>query len=303
MTHTETYDVAKLGSLTNQIMAGVEKRFLQYGHRPSSTHWEGLRAVAENIEAQALGTAEPKFYLSSLPTGMGKTTVVAEGAKALISDPAYEQVGIVVFVNQLNQIPRLIEETGVTKDQFAVRTGVDNKALNALGRNHANAQVLFTTQQKLPHLLRYRKNFSDIPFFKFRGTSRQVRIWDEAILPAEPLTFTAKQIEEVAYRLAEIGQKQAGAMLRTWLEKLLPFAPSGCIVEIPPFILEMELGVLDKIKDESDSFRTMLWMQGQQVRVHQDAFSGATTISYRGAAKRICTDLGSRCERLASAHL
>ncbi len=31
MTHTETYDVAKLGSLTNQIMAGVEKRFLQYG--------------------------------------------------------------------------------------------------------------------------------------------------------------------------------------------------------------------------------------------------------------------------------
>jgi hypothetical protein len=156
MTHTETYDVAKLGSLTNQIMAGVEKRFLQYGHRPSSTHWEGLRAIAENIEAQALGTAEPKFYLSSLPTGMGKTTVVAEGVKALISDPAYEQVGIVVFVNQLNQIPRLIEEIGVSKDQFAVRTGVDNEELNSLGRNdHPNAQVLFTTQQKLPHLLRY----------------------------------------------------------------------------------------------------------------------------------------------------
>src|SRR5689334_13291568 len=99
MTHTETYDVAKLGSLTelgsltHQIMAGVEKRFLQYGHSPSSTHWEGLRAIAANIQAQALGTAEPKFYLSSLPTGMGKTTVVAEGVKALISDPVYNQVG------------------------------------------------------------------------------------------------------------------------------------------------------------------------------------------------------------------
>jgi hypothetical protein len=286
MTQTDTYDVAKLGSLTNQIMVGV-KRFLQYGHRPSSTHWEGLRAIAENIEAQASGTAKPKFYLSSLPTGMGKTTVVAEGVKALISDPQYKRVGVVLFVNQLNQIPRLIEDIVVSKDQFAVRTGVDNDELNSRGRSdHAYAQVLFTTQQKLPHLLRYRKNFSEMPFFQYGGSARQVRIWDEAILPAEPLTFTAKQIEEVASRLTEIKQHRASALLRTWLEKLLPVAPSGCIVEIPTFILEMELGVLDKLKNESDLFRNMLWMAGQQVGVHQDDYSGPTTISYRETLPR-----------------
>jgi Phage integrase family len=30
-------------SLTDQIMAGLERRFLQYGHRPSPAHWKGLR--------------------------------------------------------------------------------------------------------------------------------------------------------------------------------------------------------------------------------------------------------------------
>jgi hypothetical protein len=268
--------------LADPIMVGVEQRFLQYGHRPSRRHWKGLRAIAETIEPQAVGTAKPKFYLSSLPTGMGKTTVVAEGVRALVSDPAYERVGAVLFVNQLNQIPRLIEETRLREDQFPVRTGVGNVELNSLGRgDHANAQVLFTTQQKLPHLLRYKKNFSEIPFFKYQGSPRRVRIWDEAILPAEPLTLKAREIEEVASRLTQIKQHQAGAVLRMWLQKELPFDSSDSVVEVPTFILEMEVGVLDKLKDESDAFHNLLWMSGQEVRLHRGSHAGETTISYR----------------------
>jgi hypothetical protein len=160
-----------------------------------------------------------------------------------------------LFVNQLTQIPRLIEETGLSNDQFAVRTGVGNVELNSLGRSdHPNAQVLFTTQQKLPHLLRYQKNFSEILFFKYRGSPRQVRIWDEAILPAEPLTLNAKEIEEVASRLTQLKQHHASDMLRNWLQNQLRLAPSDSTVEVPTFILQMEVGVLDKLKDESRCF-------------------------------------------------
>ena len=227
-------------SLTDQIMVGLNRRFLEYGHRPSPTHWDGLRAIAATIEAQALGTAEPKFYLSSLPTGMGKTTAVAEGVKALVSNPAYADVGVVVFVNQLDQIRRLIGDMDLSDEQYSVRTGIANSDLNALGRDdHANAQVLFTTQQKLPHLLRYQKNFPDIAFFKFRGASRRVRIWDEAILPADPLTFTSKQFEEVALSLDKIGQYVAGTRLREWTAKELPLFSSGSLIEMPPLVLEL----------------------------------------------------------------
>ncbi len=278
----EAADAPDQSSLTDRIMVGLERRFLQYGHRPSPAHWKGLRAIAATIEAQALGTAEPKFYLSSLPTGMGKTTTVAEAVKALVSDPTCKQIGVVLFVNQLNQIPRLIGEMELNDDQFAVRTGVDNENLNALGLNdHANAQVLFTTQQKLPHLLRYRKNFSEMPFFKFRGAPRQVRIWDEAILPAEPLTFTVKQFEEVAVSLTKIGQHGASARLHDWALKQLPLFASGSITEMPSLIPELNWEALKKLEQENDLLRNVVWMSGQDVRLHKDDFSGATTISYR----------------------
>jgi hypothetical protein len=88
MTMAEAADAPDQSSLTDQIMVGLKGHFRKYGHRPSAAHWKGLRAIAATIEAQALGTAEPKFYRSSLPTGMGKTTAVAESVKALVSNPA-----------------------------------------------------------------------------------------------------------------------------------------------------------------------------------------------------------------------
>jgi len=287
MTQSDAADVPGGSTLTDQIMVGVERRFLKYGHRPSPTHWKGLREIAATIEAQAVGAAEPKFYLSSLPTGMGKTTVVAESVKTLVSNPAYVGVGVVVFVNQLDQIPRLILEMELNDDQFAVRTGVVNESLNELGLNdHANAQVLFTTQQKLPHLLRYRKNFSEMPFFKFRGAPRQVRIWDEAILPAEPLTFTVKQFEEAAASLTKIGQHGASARLRDWALKELPLFASGSITEMPLLILELDWEALKKLEHEGDLLRNVLWMSGHDVRLYKDDFSGATTITYRESLPR-----------------
>ena len=283
----EAVDAPDQSSLTDRIMVGLERRFLQYRHRPSPAHWKGLRAIAETIEAQALGTAEPKFFLSSLPTGMGKTTAVAESVKALVSNQAYAEVGVVFFVNQLDQIPRLIEDMELTDDEYAVRTGVANSELNALGRDdHANAQVLFTTQQKLPHLLRYRKNFSEMPFFKFRGASRRVRIWDEAILPADPLTFTAKQFEEVALSLDKIGQEAAATRLRQWTAKELPLLSSGSLIEMPALVLELQWEALGKLEHEDDLVRNVLWMSGHDVRLHQDDWSGATTITYRESLPR-----------------
>lgn len=151
----------EIASLTDLILGGLERRFLDYGHRPSRAHWKGLRAIAQTVEAMASSTAAPMFYLSSLPTGMGKTTTLIESVRALVSNPQYAEVGVVIFVNQLGQIQRLIGDMELDDEQYSVRTGVENVELNALGRSdHANAQVLFTTQQKLPHLLRYQKELS-----------------------------------------------------------------------------------------------------------------------------------------------
>jgi hypothetical protein len=248
-------------TLTDEIIAGVKRRFAEYGHSPSPQHWSGLEAIAANIEAQASGTAAPNFYLSSLPTGMGKTTVLIESLRALVGRPEFEDVGAVIFVNQLEQISRLIEESGLDEHQYAVRTGKQNEELNALGNEDPReAQVLFTTQQKLPHLLRFQKDFPEISFFQFRGTPRGVRIWDEAILPAEPLTLTADEIKDLVEYLAQRDQQKVSELLKTWLEKELQDAPSGRPVKMPSFILHLDWNHLDKLENDNDLLQRAFWI-------------------------------------------
>ena len=83
----------------------------------------------------------------SLPTAWEDNDFV-ESVRALVSSSQYAGIGVVLFVNQLDQIPKLIEDMELTDEQYSVRTGVANSALNALGReDHANAQVLLTTHK------------------------------------------------------------------------------------------------------------------------------------------------------------
>jgi hypothetical protein len=106
-----------------------------------------------------------------------------------------------------------------------------------------------------------------------------VRIWDEAILPAEPLTFTVKQFEEATVLLRELGQHSASALLADWVSKKLPLF-YGSVIEMPLLILDLGWENLDKSKKDAN-LSNLIWMSGQGVRLHDDNFSGATIISYR----------------------
>jgi hypothetical protein len=80
--------------------------------------------------------------------------------------------------------------------------------LNALGLGYERrdeAQVLFTTQAKLLYLSRFRRNFAANPNFHYRGSEREIRIWDESILPIDTLTLSPEQIESVAGWLFNAG--------------------------------------------------------------------------------------------------
>ena len=138
---------------------------------------------------------------------------MVEAVKAIVADPAYSHVGIVIFVNYLKQIPILVKEMGLSNEQFAVRTGKKNRECNELGRTslmttnrdrkraHHTAQVLFTTHAKVRAVAAHQRNYVNSPFFQFNGLPRQVRIWDEAILPADPIVLTTSEVEEYIRRL------------------------------------------------------------------------------------------------------
>ncbi|MGH6866349.1 MAG: hypothetical protein ACREDO_09320 [Methyloceanibacter sp.] len=158
------------------------------------SYGRGCEAIAANIAAQVYGTARRNYHLSSLPTGGGKTTMLVAAVRVFTSDPAHANVGVAIFVNQRDLIPKLIAQMGLRPDQFAVRAGNSNLALNALGvgpdRRTAKqkrktlkdgapnpdylphpattAQVLFTTQAKLLTMSEHHVGAS--PMTRFFGT-------------------------------------------------------------------------------------------------------------------------------------
>ena len=156
---------------------------------------------------------------------------MVEAVRAILADPALAEIGVVIFVNQLDQIGRLVDEMGLLPHQFAIRTGKDNEALNAQGcQDHREAQVLITTQQKLLRIISFQKDFES--FWQFRGKPRRVRIWDEAILPAEPIVITMDEIVGFGGQLTSHGEAAAAEIIREWTETI----GDDQVTTVPSFI-------------------------------------------------------------------
>ena len=100
-------------------MENVRQCFEKNGHTPSADHYEGLQQVAKNIELMAIRASgvfdlrlvHPDFaasyYLSFLPAGMGKTSVLIESIRALLERKEYERLGVIVFLSRREEIQRL----------------------------------------------------------------------------------------------------------------------------------------------------------------------------------------------------
>lgn len=175
--------------LSVQTLRGLRVAFEKMGTRLSPEMWAAIQALAETMEAMAEERAEYTFYLSSLDPGVGKTTTVVHFIRALMASPEHTNVSAVIGVARLSEIPRLIEEMGLSRADVGVLTS--DPEFNALGReDHHKARVLLTTQQMLMSRLRRGRSFSILSEFHFNGSPRQVRIWDEAMSPGETLAVT-----------------------------------------------------------------------------------------------------------------
>ena len=151
--------------------------------------WEALRAGADIMEKMADGTCPPLVYVSSLDPGVGKTTTVICFLRALLASDAHSDVAALVCVRRKDQIEAIVKEADLSRADFAVFTA--DETLNKLGgASPANARVLFTTHAMIERRCERSRSFTEASAFHYQGEPRSVRIWDEAILPGQPLTVS-----------------------------------------------------------------------------------------------------------------
>lgn len=287
-------------------------------HRPSERTYAALRDIADTLEAMATGKAAPRLFLSSLDPGQGKSTVLSYFIKTLLQHQMFDHVGVLVCVGRLDEITKLVNAGGemvgeitdaeeLTEDEkgtsgrhggldpstFACLTTDDGINRLGLGSERAGeARVMFTTQQMVASRTA-RMDFSACRDFFFNGKPRQVRAWDEAWLPGEPLTLGAGAISSVL-KGVERHRRLYSAILR--LLVALDGAEDGDTLDIPDFAEDFGVSsndvaaMLEGENEKTQAAGQGLWhLGGKAVVIRRDGGkdeSGNTAVTYRDVYPR-----------------
>jgi hypothetical protein len=283
-TSTTISSPAGSSGLASETLERLRDAFTSSGHCPSHDMWEAIGALAERLEAMADGRCEPAFFLSSLDPGVGKTQTVIRFLQALMASPKHEDVGVIVCIFSINEIREISSQSGLSSDEFAVMTS--DKEANQLGSaNPSSARVLFTTQQRVQKVCTGR-SFSDTVSFHYRDAPRQVRIWDESLLPAEPITVNRLDIARLPGLLPHHHMPIAHALEA--LSAKLKDIPDRTLFEVPDLAEQYRvnasqmLRLIDRQPDDVKLIARNLWsMFGTKVRVRHDGQREGTLVTFR----------------------
>ncbi|RED45011.1 type III restriction/modification enzyme restriction subunit [Aestuariispira insulae] len=246
--------------------------------------WSALEDVADILEQMAEGTCLPRYYLASLDPGVGKTKTMIHFIRTLLASEDHERVSVLICVSRLDEIRNLVEEMGLSRSQFSVLTS--DTDLNGLGSDDRDqARILFTTQQMIESRCQG-EQFKHVSAFHYQGQARDVRIWDEAILPGQPLTLKR---DDLGHLFGPIRLRHPA--LAKDIEDLfiqIKEASCGSRVEIPDYSekhgvdLNTVIGCLSESpKQHIDAVTTLWLLSGKLVTVKQDGASGNTLLDYR----------------------
>ena len=270
--------------LADQTMVSLRDYFAGRQHAPSEAMWVALRAVAEAMEGMAEGRCPPLIHLSSLDPGVGKTTTVICFLRALLASNAHTDVAALVCVRRKDQIEAIVKEANLDPDDFAVLTA--DKELNGLGcGSPPKARVLFTTHSMIERRCERSGSFERVAAFHYKGEPRAVRIWDEAILPGQPLTISR---DALALLLAPLrGRYPALVGDIEDLFTKLKTTKSGTVICLPDLaeVHDVDLNeVLEVVAErpEQELAAEVLWfLFGEHVTVRQDGALGNTMLDYK----------------------
>lgn len=274
------------GDLAASTMAALRGSFASRGHRPSKAQWSALEDIAGTLESMANGKLDRLVYLSSVDPGVGKTQTIIHFTRTLMSSPVHTDVGVIICLGCLQEIGNIVDEMDLDDDDFAVMVSdtKENRKLNAMGNpQKGDARVLFTTQQMLESRSKGRR-FSDVAEFHYHGRPRQVRIWDEAMLPGRTLCVNVSLIEAMTHVVVRDYPR-----LHNAIDELIRRARSTedrGFVDVPNFEQECDvdlnraLGIFGDEKPVIQSAVNDLWLlSGKTVAVRR-AGNNNTVLDY-----------------------
>jgi hypothetical protein len=152
--------------------------------------------------------------------------------------------------------------------------------------NPENARILFTTHQRLVTICTGR-SFGEVQEFRYRGRLRQVRIWDEGLLPAQTILLSGRDIAGLYRHLP----KGIGTELINDLDRFredFKTAEDRSLIQVPDIAAAHQVSVSDlqrymREKDgDTKKAAADLWhVFGRKAVIRKDGDPEPTMVSYR----------------------
>ena len=301
-----------ISSISDQAMRSLLLELDDYGLSPSTSTTRGLASVAEALEAMSEGSLPPQFHLSSLDPGVGKTTLIKHFIKALLASRHHEDVSVLVCFSRLEEIDRMFVDLEAYKMEIAIWTG--NEDMNAKSNIAPNeARVLLTTQQKLEAAFKHYPRFADVTGLHYLDRPRDVRIWDESLLPGSEVLLSAddlsglwghfrrsvpKLCSSLEHLHAQLKEAATGDILR--VPELDEMGGSAVRAEVDRLLASDQTSPLDKKRMDR-----LLQTTGQTLPVHRSNYGEVKLLDYRETlpkdlAPMVVLDASGRCRETYS---
>ncbi|WP_227382692.1 hypothetical protein [Microvirga rosea] len=272
--------------LVQGTMNGLRTTFDHRGLSPTHEMWTALEAAIQVMANMAQGSCDPVYFVSSLDPGVGKTTAMIHFLRELVQSKDHKGISALICLGRLEQIETVVREISLQDQDFAVLTAKDNIDLNSLGCGcPEEGRVLFTTQAMVEARCVY-KSFSEVKALQFRGQVRQVRIWDEAILPGRAI---AVRRDSIASLLSTLRGSYPG--LTDALEELfvhLRGLVDKTIIDVPSLdvtfdtrLNDVSKFVIDQPEDQRKAVQDLWSLMGHKAVVRVDGHKGPTLVDYR----------------------
>lgn len=219
-----------LPGLATTALRSLVPLFASVGHQPSDDQWAAITDLLEHLELAANGELDRRtVYLSAIPAGTGKTTSIQAFAAALVMDPAYAHVGMVVAVNRTQEVKDMARALEAHRNRLCVIcSDLDGRAAGA-HLEADGAQIVVTTQAALKETLRVSADFDSATRYHYQGQRRAVMVWDESIAFNRPVALDSDTVLGLAKALRRQSHEARDALLE-WSLSLSRHPGGACVV-------------------------------------------------------------------------
>ena len=183
--------------LSDDALCLLQDRYRERWSSLTKTAEDALLAILRCLEDLLTANPPPtrQYFLSSVDPGVGKTEAVCMFLKAWKAKGFKPTGGVLVAVSRHDEIEAFIERSGLTDDDFAVLVAQGAQVSSRGLRDHGSAPVLFTTHEMIRRRSRGGAEFAHLDCFHYRSRPRSCRVWDEAMLPAQPVNLRLDAIK------------------------------------------------------------------------------------------------------------